>query len=194
MAGHVYCASGGEEPNPKYPPLLYNVYFVHKNQIQIPAMLNIILFLRFICLLHAAPAQDVASVAVPAEEITAQDSMALLANEWVLRERLRKEEGKFQPMTPLEPLRLELYPDQTYKLIRQHDTVNYLDSIETVEWGNWEVAKDRGYKSVQITNVDGRSILSAMLYRWQIEKLTPQQLILNQIGSGEQLLIFERAK
>ncbi|RDV16469.1 hypothetical protein DXT99_04515 [Pontibacter diazotrophicus] len=120
--------------------------------------------------------------------------MSLLANEWVLRERLHKEEGKFQPMKPFEPIRLELYPDLTYKLIRQHDTVNYLDSIETVEWGNWEINKDRVSISVQITNVDGRSILSAMLYRWQIEKLTPQQLILNQIGAGEQLLVFERAK
>lgn len=157
-------------------------------------MLHIAIFLKFVFLQYANPVQDAAPGRLPAQEITVQDSVELLANEWVLRERLLKEEGKFQPVKPFEPIRLVLYPNHTYKLIRQHDRVNYADSIETVEWGNWEINKDRGLISVQVTNVDGRSILSAMLYRWQIEKLTPQQLILNQFGFGEQLLVFERAK
>ncbi|WP_162052379.1 hypothetical protein [Pontibacter pamirensis] len=157
-------------------------------------MVNITIFLHFVCLLYAAPAPGETPAMLPLPETVAQDSMSLLTNVWGLRERLHKEEGEFQPIKPFEPIRLEFYLDSTYKLIRQHNTVNFLNSIETVEWGNWEINMGRGYISVQVTNVDGRSILSAMLYRWQIEKLTPQQLILNQIGPGEQLLVFERAK
>ncbi|GAB3534705.1 hypothetical protein GCM10027443_22220 [Pontibacter brevis] len=123
-----------------------------------------------------------------------QDSLALLANEWVLRERLHEKDGKLQPVIPLEALRLELYPDQTYKLIRQHKTESHLNSMETVEWGNWEVNEDRGLISVQVMNVDGRSILSAMLNRWQIAQLTPQLLVLNEFGFGDEILVFERAK
>lgn len=128
-------------------------------------MLTVLHFFHYVCLLYAAPAQEVFPSLVPAEEIMTQDSISLLANEWVLRERLHKEQGKFQPMQPFEKIRVVLYPDQTYKLVREHDGLNVLKNTETTEWGNWEINKDRGLISVQVTNVDGRSILSSMLYR-----------------------------
>lgn len=156
-------------------------------------MLYFAVILSFLSLLCAAPAQN-APGAVASAGIMPQDSLALLANKWVLRERLHEKDGKLQPVIPLEALRLELYPGQTYKLIRQHKTVSHLNSMETVEWGNWEVNEDWGLISVQVTNVDGRSILSAMLNRWQIEQLTPQQLVLNEFGFGDEILVFERAK
>lgn len=153
-------------------------------------MFHILIFLRFVCLVYAAPAQAVVAAMVPAQEKLAQNSLAMLANEWVLPEHLVKEEGRVEPVKPFQPLRLVLYPNKTYQLIREQDPVFPPNKAETVEWGNWEINKNRGLISAQVTNVDGRSILCMMLYRWQIKKLTPQKLILHQYGYGNQIFIL----
>lgn len=157
-------------------------------------MLHLLILFRFVCLVYAAPAPDVVATMVPAQESVAQDSLAMLAKEWVLREHLVKEEGRVEQVKSFEPLRLVFYSNKTYQLIGHKNSAYTPDKSETVEWGNWEINQDRDLISAQVTNVDGRSILSAMLYRWQIQKLTPQKLILQQFGLRNEILVLERAK
>jgi hypothetical protein len=118
----------------------------------------------------------------------------MLAKEWVLRERLRKEDDQLKKILPLDSMRLILHPDYTYQLIRRNSTPNGIHGVETIEWGTWELEAARGLIKVRVTNVDGQATLNAMLYRWQIEKLTPRQLILNQFGFGEQYLVLEQSE
>lgn len=138
-------------------------------------------FFSFVLQLYAAPLQDVAAAGAPV-----QDAVQLLTDEWVLREHLVEKGGTYAPVLPLNSLTLVLFDDQTYELTRPRHA--------SVEWGKWELSDDRDLISVQVTNLDGYSTLSAMLGRWRIRKLTPQQLILKPYGAGEQYLVFERAR
>ena len=136
-------------------------------------------FFSFVLQLYAAPLQNVASSA------PVQDTVQLLTDEWVLREHLVEKGGTYAPVLPLDSLTLVLFDDQTYELTQPRHA--------SVEWGKWELSDDRDLISVQVTNLNGYSTLSAMLGRWRIRKLTPQQLILKPFGAGDQYLVFERA-
>ncbi|WP_161891090.1 hypothetical protein [Pontibacter russatus] len=135
----------------------------------------------FVLQLYAAPQQGVAAAGAPA-----QDAGQLLTDEWALREHLAEKDGTYAPELPLDSLTLVLFDDQTYQLTRTRPA--------SVEWGKWELNDNNDLISVQVTNLDGYSTLSAMLGRWRIRKLTPQQLILKPFGAGNQYLVFERAR
>lgn len=81
-------------------------------------LFRFMIFIGFACLLYAAPEQDLVPGGVPVQEGIAQDSMQLLANEWVLREELRKDGDIYTPVLPFDSLTLVLFDDHTYKLIR----------------------------------------------------------------------------
>ncbi|MDX5480169.1 MAG: hypothetical protein LPK07_00635 [Hymenobacteraceae bacterium] len=121
-----------------------------------------------------------------------EDTRTLLTKEWVLRERLVLQEGEIMPVPPADSMWLVFNPDSTYRLIRQNMTPNAIYGKEVVETGRWELEPDRGLVSVQVTGVDGLSILSAMLYRWEIKELSARQLVLQQYGAGTEYLVFSR--
>jgi hypothetical protein len=59
----------------------------------------------------------------------------MLAKEWVLRERLQKEDDQLKQLLPLDSMRLQLHPGYTYQLIRRNSIPNGINGVETVEWG-----------------------------------------------------------
>jgi len=109
-----------------------------------------------------------------------------------LREQLQQEEEALMPLVPLDSMRLIFYQDSTYKLIRYNVVPNNIHGPAVVEAGRWELDPDTGYLTVQVERVDGLSILSAPLPRWEIRKVANKQLVLRQYGMGEQYLIFGR--
>lgn len=146
-------------------------------------MLGFLSFFSFIFQLFVTPAPRVTSV--PVQEIIVQDTVQLLANEWVLQKHLQKEGDAYTPVLPLDSLTLELFDDKTYRFKR----IRY----KSVEWGKWQLDAGSGMIGVQVENMDGYATLNAMLDRWQILKLTPQQLVLKPFGMGNEYLVFARA-
>ena len=147
-------------------------------------LLGFLSFFSFIFQLFAAPAPLVESV--PVQEIIVQDTVQLLTNEWVLQKRLQREGDAYTPVLPLDSLTLELFDDKTYRFLRAKH--------KSVEWGKWRFDAGSGMIGVQVENMDGYTTLNAMLDRWQILKLTPQQLVLKPFGMGNEYLVFARAK
>lgn len=147
-------------------------------------MLVFLSFLSFIFQLFAAPASHVASV--PVQEMIVQDTVHLLTNEWVLQKHLQKDGDAYSPVLPFDSLTLELFADKTYRFERA--------KYKSVEWGKWQLDAGSGMIGVQVENMDGYATLNAMLDRWQILQLTPQQLVLKPFGMSNEYLVFARAK
>ncbi|ARS35368.1 hypothetical protein [Pontibacter actiniarum] len=121
------------------------------------------------------------------------DSASLLAKTWVLRETLRQQEGKLEPVLPVEEMRLAFRADGTYRLSRISQVPNAVNGIASVEEGTWTLEAERGLIGMQTTRVDGRPMPHMMLYRWQVQELTPDQLVLQQSRLQGQYLVLEAA-
>ena len=114
------------------------------------------------------------------QKTNVQYTVQLLTDEWVLRDHFVEKGGTHIPVMPLDSLTLVLFDDKNYNLIRPKHA--------SVEWGKWQLSDDRSLISVQVTNLDDYSTLSAMLGRWRIRKLTSQQLILKPMAQAASIL------
>ncbi|WP_187263676.1 hypothetical protein [Pontibacter beigongshangensis] len=150
-------------------------------------------FILSLLLWLVAPA-EVPEILPPVEEPVSyarQDSVAYLSKVWILRERILKEKEELVSVRPVLKLILSLHPDKTYQLIQENDLPNAVNGAEVVEEGIWELDEDNGYIGVQVTQVDGRAIRSALAYRWQIARMLPSRLVLSTVTQEGELLVFE---
>ncbi|MFT2008791.1 hypothetical protein ACMA1I_08970 [Pontibacter sp. 13R65] len=122
------------------------------------------------------------------------DSVAELSKIWILRERFVQDEEELVSVRPVPKFVLTFHPDKTYRLIQENDIPNAVNGPEVVEEGVWELDENKGYIGVQVTQVDGRAIRSALAYRWQIARILPSQLVLSTITAGAEVLVFEERR
>ncbi|TPE43237.1 hypothetical protein FJM65_14075 [Pontibacter mangrovi] len=123
-----------------------------------------------------------------------RDSIAILSKTWVLQEKLYAHEGQKEPAYPQESLRLTFMKNGYYKLVRLNSTPNNVNGAEVVEEGRWELDTGKGYISMQTREVDGRSIMSVMLPRWEVWELSEDKLVLRQFAPASTYLVFEAEK
>ncbi|WP_276496154.1 hypothetical protein [Pontibacter litorisediminis] len=115
------------------------------------------------------------------------DSVALLSNTWVLREQFHAHNGTLEPVSPYEKLELTFRKNGTYTLSRHYGAAG----AGSVEEGRWQLDASRGEIHMQTREVDGRSILSTMLPRWEIKELKRDKLVLRFFAMSGAYLVLE---
>lgn len=116
--------------------------------------------------------------------------MATLSKTWVLQQKLEQHDNGLEQVLPLEELRLTLLPDGSYQILRHKAVPGAPAGLQTVEEGRWELNASRGLIGMQTKYVDGRSILTTMMYRWEIEELSEERLVLKQFIMGPAYLVL----
>ncbi|AKD04883.1 hypothetical protein POKO110462_18545 [Pontibacter korlensis] len=122
------------------------------------------------------------------------DSLKMITKTWVLREKLHAHKGDMNPVYPTEQMSITFRPNGSYSLVRQNKAPDAINGVEVIEEGRWELEASRGLIILQTRLVDGRSILSTMMPRWEVQELTEDKLVLRQFALSGQYLILEADK
>lgn len=115
------------------------------------------------------------------------DTVAMLSKTWVLREQFQAHEGQLEPVQPHEQLELTFRTNGTYTLNRHYG----VPDAGSTEEGRWKLDASSGVIKMQTRQVDGRSILSTMLPRWEVRELTDAKLVLRFMAMSGQYLVLE---
>ncbi|OKL41327.1 hypothetical protein [Pontibacter flavimaris] len=123
----------------------------------------------------------------PAFQVQQADTVAMLSKTWALREQFYAHRGELEPVQPHEKAELTFRTNGTYTLTRHYG----VQDAGSTEEGRWELDASSGAIRMQTRQVDGRSILSTMLPRWEVRELTDTKLVLRFMALSGQCLVLE---
>ncbi|WP_157578663.1 hypothetical protein [Pontibacter roseus] len=131
---------------------------------------------------------------LPEETVQVQDTTALLATTWILRQKAGFHPGRPDCVLQASGVELTFFADSTFRLVQQNESPNAIVGAEAVEEGEWRLNAAKGLIGVRTTRSNGMAIRSAMLNRWEIAQMKSGKLILKWPGFGKQYLLFEEKK
>ncbi|WP_266205808.1 hypothetical protein [Pontibacter kalidii] len=127
---------------------------------------------------------------MPPVLVQQEDTVAMLSKTWVLREQFYAHKGELEPVHPQEEIELTFRANGTYTLSRHFGVAD----AGSIEEGRWEYRAPDRYISMQTRQVDGRSLLSTMLPRWEVQELADEKLVLRFMAMSGQYLVLEAKK
>lgn len=128
--------------------------------------------------------------AVSPASVQQSNTTNMLAKTWVLREQFHAHNGEKEPVRPHEKVELTFRENGTYTLNRHYGVAG----AGSIEEGKWEFKAPEGYISLQTRQVDGGSILSTMMYRWEIIDVADDKLVLRHFSPSSLYLVLESKK
>ena len=92
-----------------------------------------------------------------------------------------------EPVSPDEKIELTFRENGTYSINRHYGVAD----AGSVEEGRWHLDASRGEINMQTRQVNGGSILSTMLPRWEIKELKGDKLVLRFMAMGGVYVVLE---